>query len=66
MTPRWSWFFCGGRGDAAEISVLESVGVAFEGDDIGVVDEAVDHCGGDDVVAEGLAPPSEGFVRGDD
>jgi hypothetical protein len=31
-----------------------------------VVDEAVDHGGGYDVVAEGLAPAAEGQVRGDD
>jgi len=37
-------------GDAAEVSVFESVAVSFEGEDLGVVDEAVDHRG-DDVVA---------------
>ena len=42
-------------GDAAEASVLEPVAVSVEGDDLGVVDEAVDH-GGDNVAAEGLAP----------
>ena len=31
-----------------------------------MVDEAVDHGGGDDVVAEDLAPTAEGLVRGDD
>nr|AEB33879.1 hypothetical protein [Mycobacterium sp. JS330] len=31
-----------------------------------MVDEAVDHRRGDDVVAEDLAPPSEGLVGGDD
>jgi site-specific DNA recombinase len=40
---------------------LRSVG----GDDFGVVDEAVDHGGGDGV-AEDLAPPAEGLVAGDD
>jgi hypothetical protein len=49
---------CGGRGDTAEVSVFEPVGVAFEGDDLGVMDEPVDHGGGDHVVAEGLAPPA--------
>ena len=48
--------------DAAEVAVFESVAVAFEGDDFGVVDEAVDHGGGDDVVAEDLAPAAEGLV----
>jgi hypothetical protein len=42
-----------------------AVGVAGEGEDLGVVDEAVDHGGGDDVVGEGLAPAAEGQVRGD-
>jgi hypothetical protein len=36
----------------AEVSVFEPVGVALEGDDFGVVDEAVDHRRGDHVVAE--------------
>ena len=44
------------RGDAAEVSVFEPVAVSFQGDDVGVVDEAVDHGGGDRVVAEDLAP----------
>jgi hypothetical protein len=65
--PPWSsWFLGGGRGDAAEVSVLEPVGVALEGDDVGVVDEPVDHGCGDDVVAEDLAPASEWLVAGDD
>jgi hypothetical protein len=37
---------------ACEVAVFEAVAVAFEGEDFGVVDEAVDHGGGDDVVAE--------------
>ncbi len=36
------------------------------GDDVGVVDQPVDHRRGNDVVAEDLAPASEGFVAGDD
>ena len=55
-----------GGGDAAEVAVLEAVAVAFEADDVGVVDEAVDHGGGDGVVAEDLAPGAEGLVGGDD
>jgi hypothetical protein len=51
LTPWWSWLVGGGCGDAAEVSVFESVGVALEGDDLGVVDEAVDHGCGDNVVA---------------
>ena len=54
------------RWDAAEVAVFEPVGVAFEGDDFGVVDEPVDHGGGDDVVAEDFAPAAEGLVAGDD
>ena len=41
---------------------LRSVG----DDDFGVVDEAVDHGGGHDVVAEHFAPAAEGLVGGDD
>ena len=41
---------------------LRSVG----GDDVGVVDEPVDHGGGDDFVAEHFAPAAEGLVGGDD
>ena len=36
------------------------------GDDLGVVHKSVDHRGGDDVVAEHLAPAAEGLVAGDD
>jgi hypothetical protein len=56
-------FFGCGCGDAAEVAVSEAVGVAFEGDDVGVVDEPVDHRGGDDVVAEDLAPPNWDWLR---
>ena len=59
-----SWFFGGGRGDAAEVSVFEAVRVAAQVDDLGVMDEAVEHGGCDDVVAEDFAPASEGFVAG--
>lgn len=38
-----------------------AVGVAGEGEDLGVVDEAVDHGCGDDVVGEGLAPAIWGW-----
>ena len=49
-----------GGGDAAQVAVPEAVGVAFEVDDVGVVDEPVDH-GGSHVVAEDLAPPNWGL-----
>lgn len=38
---------------------------AAESQDFGVVDEAVDHGGCDDLVGEGFSPASEGQVRGD-
>ena len=41
-----------GWGDAAEVAVAEAVAVAFEGYDVGVVHEPVDHGGGDDRVTE--------------
>jgi hypothetical protein len=40
---------------AAEVAVAEAVAVALEREDLGVVDEPVDHGGGDDLVAEDLA-----------
>ena len=43
-----------------------AVGVAGQGEDLGVVDQSVDHRGGGgDVVGEGLAPAAAGQVRGD-
>jgi site-specific DNA recombinase len=39
---------------------------SLHGDDFGMVHEPVDHGGGDDVVAEDLAPPAERLVAGDD
>ena len=51
--------------DAAEVAVAEPVAVAFEGYDVGVLDEPVDH-GGDDVVTEYLAPAAELLVGDDD
>ncbi len=47
--------------DAAEVSVFESVAVAFEGDDFGEVDEAVDHGCYDDV-AEDFAQRPDGLL----
>jgi hypothetical protein len=47
-----SWAFSGWTG--AEILVLEAVGVPLQVEDLGVVDEPVDHCRGDDLVAEDL------------
>ena len=44
---------------SGEVSVFEAVAVAFEGEDLGVVNDAVDHCGGGDFVAEDVAPARE-------
>ena len=41
------------------------VGVAGQGEDLGVVDQAVDHRSRHDVVGKGLSPPPEGQVQGD-
>src|SRR3954454_16524487 len=69
--PRLGWGggarrVVGGGGTPPEVAVWEPVAVAAEGDDLGVVDEPVDHGGGHDVVAEDLAPAAERLVAGDD
>jgi hypothetical protein len=51
---------------AAEVALAQALAVAFEREDFGVVDEPVDHRGGDDLVAEALAPGGEGLVAGDE
>jgi hypothetical protein len=46
-----------GSGNATEVAVFDPVTVAFEDDDFSVVDEAIDHgCGYDIIAAEDLAP----------
>src|ERR1700751_4089077 len=55
-----------GGGDAAEGSVFQPAGVAFEGDCLGGVDEPVDHRGGDDLIADDFSPEPERIVGGDD
>src|SRR6266516_3830940 len=54
------------RRHPAEVAVLEPVGIALEGDDLGMMHEPVDHRGGHDLVAEHLAPPAEGLIAGHD
>jgi len=50
-------------GWAGEVAVFEAVGIAFEREDLGVVNEPVGHDGGGgDVVAEDLAPGVPGSV----
>lgn len=47
-------------------SVSGAVGLSFQGDDVGMVDEPVDGCGSDGGIAEGFTPPGEREVAGDD
>jgi hypothetical protein len=61
----FSFVVAGRGGDATEVAVLEPVTVALEGDDFGVVDQSVNH-GGGDVIAEHLALAAEDLVAGDD
>ncbi len=44
----------------------EAVGVSLDLDDDGVVEQAIEESGGDDVVTEDLAPLLEGAVGGED
>ena len=55
-----------GGGQGVDPGVAESVAGALEGDDLCVVDDAVDHRGGDDLVAEDVSPAGEGQVAGQD
>jgi hypothetical protein len=59
-------FLCGWLGAPAQVAVFEPVGIAFEGDHLGVVHETVDHRRGDDLVTEHLSPPAERLVAGHD
>ena len=49
-----------------QFRVFEPVATAFEGEDFGVVDDAVDHGGCDGVVTEDVSPAGEGQVGGQD
>jgi hypothetical protein len=49
-----------------DTEVLAPVAGAFEGEYVGVVDDPVDHGGGDDLVAEDGAPAGERQVGGQD
>jgi hypothetical protein len=53
-------------GQGVDAAVAEVVAGAFEGEDVGVVDDAVDHGGGDGLVTEDAAPAAEGQVGGQD
>ena len=51
---------CGG-GRAREVATPQAVAVAFEREDIGVMNEPVDYRGGGDLVADDLAQPENGL-----
>jgi hypothetical protein len=53
-------------GKGVDAAVAEPVAGALEGQDVGVVDDAVDHRGGDGLVAEDAAPAAERQVAGED
>jgi hypothetical protein len=53
-------------GEAVDAFAAEPVAGAFEGEDVGVVDDAVDHGGSDGLVAEDPAPAAERQVAGED
>lgn len=55
----------GGR-QTGHCGVSQSVGGALQCDDFGVVDDAVDHGGGDGVVPEDFSSAAEGQVAGED
>ena len=55
----------GGWGEVGE-AVFEPPAGAVDGDDLAVVQEAVQDGGGEDFVGEDLAPFAEGLVAGDD
>ena len=52
--------------DEIDSGVFEAVAGAFEGQHLGVVDDAVDHRGRHDLVTEDVAPAGEGQVGGQD
>ena len=53
-------------GEAVDAPAAEPVAGAFHGEDVGVVDDAVDHGGGDGLVSEHCAPAGERQVGGQD
>ena len=53
-------------GQAVDASAAESVAGAFEGEDVGVVDDPVDHGCGDGLVSEDASPAGERQVAGED
>ena len=71
MLSGWSlgaWLVDAGSdaGEGVDAAVAEPVAGAFQGEDVGVVNDAVDHRGGDCLVAEHATPARERKVRGED
>ena len=52
--------------EGVDAAVAEPVAGALQREDVGVVDDAVDHRCGDGLVTEDAAPAAEGQVRGQD
>ena len=69
MRHRWCCSVClvlrSNAREAVDASAAESVAGAFEGADVCVADDAVDHGGGDGLVAEHASPAGEGQVAGE-
>ena len=53
-------------GEAVDACVAEPVAGSFEGEDVGVVHDPVDHGCGDGLVTENRSPAGERQVRGED
>jgi hypothetical protein len=66
LPPDWSSVLVACCCCSAEVPDFESVRVAAECDDVGVVHEPVDHGGDDHFVAEDFAPAADWLVAGDD
>ena len=53
----------GVTGDPSKVAALEPIAVAFKIDDLSVMDQTIDHRGGDGVITEHFTPPGERLVR---
>jgi hypothetical protein len=52
-------------GKAVDSSAAEAVAGTFEGEDVGVVNDSVDHGGGDGLVSDDAGPAGERQVAGE-
>src|SRR5262245_25556819 len=64
--PRGSLRGLGGADEAGLELVLQAIGIAPDVEGDGVVEDAIQDRGGDDPVAEDLAPAAEALVAGQD